>query len=353
MRNLLLALPFILIMSACLKEVVTKDGPVTTTSTPQSNTQNQVEGTINGGGGKGVLCKKGDVASVETLDLYEAKVLYGLEINEKAASQEEAMDLFTTVLTRHLWNPSTIPMDEYKKGFREHVSNILLKNIKFISRGKKLKLVNDSFEPLVEEGCEMVQVAVYYDESILLVDQSLWDQMNWTSKIGLLAHEIIYFMDRQNGSKNSISTRKLVGQLFSSKGSRPKADGVPTEQSKYTSCTVSDKSVTVGYFYAYDSSKANPPYGTDAGVEFAFNFLKNNDFLFRTSAFFSRASLVQLFKESPNANGESQLYVESYAPKQSLHVRFLGDGKAKMLISDEGNGSISNELDVSCNRLRD
>lgn len=259
------------------------------------------------------------------------------------------MDLFTTVFTRHLWKPSTIPMDEYKKGFREQVSNILLKNIKFISRGKKLKLVNDSFDPLVEEGCEMVQVAVYYDESILLVDQSLWDQMNWTSKIGLLAHEIIYFMDRQNGSKNSISTRKLVGQLFSSKGARPKADGIPTEQNKYTACTVSDKNITVGYFYAYDSSKANPPYETQTGVEFVFKFLRNNDFLFRTSAFFSIASLADIFRDSPNINGESPLYVESYTPKQSLHIRLVGSGKAKMVISDNAIGSASNELDISCN----
>lgn len=244
-------------------------------------------------------------------------------------------------------------MDEYKKGFIEQVSNIFLKNIKFLSKGKKLKLVNDSFEPLVEEGCEVVQVAVYYDESILLVDQSLWDQMNWTSKIGLLAHEIIYFMDRQNGSKNSISTRKLVGQLFSSKGARPKTDGVPTSQNKHTSCTVSDKSIVVGYFYAFDSSKANPPYGTDTGIEFVFNFLKNNNLLFRTSAFFSRVLLHDLFKETPNASGESRLYVESYMPKQSLHVRFLGNGKAKMLIRDDANGSVSNELDISCNWLRD
>ncbi len=37
------------------------------------------EGAISGGGGKGVVCRDtaGAITSVQTLDLYEAKVMYG------------------------------------------------------------------------------------------------------------------------------------------------------------------------------------------------------------------------------------------------------------------------------------
>ena len=350
MRNFLLLLPFILVLGACSKEVVTKDAPVATPSTPQAESQGQVEGTINGGGGKGVLCRKGQKTTVETLDLYEAKVLYGLEIKELATNQDEAIEEFTTILTRHLWNPSTVPMDQYKKNFKDLYLNILLKNIKFISRDKKLKLVNDSFEPLVEKDCEMVQVAVYYDESILLVDESLWNQMSWTSRIGLLAHEILYLMDRQNGSKNSISTRKLVGQLFSSSGARPRGDGIPMEKNKVATCTVFDRNVDVGYLYAYDSSRTNLSSENEAGVELVFNYLKNSRFLFRTSAFFNRITLADLFGESTLYTDESPLYVESYQPKQTLHVQFLGQGKGKITILEEGSGAISNELRITCRK---
>ncbi|MBC7743251.1 MAG: hypothetical protein H7061_13720 [Bdellovibrionaceae bacterium] len=310
-----------------------------------------IQGTINGGGGKGVRCQKNGVTAIETLDLYEAIILYNLEIGYDPKTEEEAIDLFATLITRHFWNPSTIAMPEFKEGFKARLNDLLLKKIKFLTDGRKLKLIDDSYEPIIEENCEQVQVAAYYDESVLLIDKSLWDQMNWTNRIALLTHEMIYAMDRANGASNSMSARKLVGQLYSTTGARPKADGVPSDNRKIATCWVSEKDITVGYFYAYDHMKVINEPEVRPGVEFVFNFLKNSSFLFRTSAFIQTPSLEDIFSKNYNLGTNADLEVESYPSNSYLAIRFSGEGKAKLLIKNKSNGNISNELDVSCQMM--
>jgi len=333
-----------LLLAACTKEEVTKIVPASPNTT-QSDERNQAEGTINGGGGKGVLCRKNGVTTVETLDLYEAKVLYDLEIVKSGDTQEQALDLFTTLLTKHLWNPDTVPMDEYKKNFHEMVTKTWLKNIRFIDSDRKLKLVHDSFEPLVEAGCELVQVAVYYDESILLVDKSLWDKMNWLNKIGLLAHELIYYRDRQNGSTNSMATRKLVGQLFSTKGARPRADGVPKERSQYARCYVSDKGMDIGYFYAYPSQKME---NGASGLELVFNYLRNETNLFRTSGFLPKANFESLKEKPYRGETQTDLIVDGYPVKRGLKFDFEGDARGKLSIIDKSWAKPPEIFDLYC-----
>ncbi len=67
-----------LVFTACTK-TVTNNVPGATASTPALSSQNTTSsqtgngGVINGGGGKGVLCKKNGTQTVELLDLYEAR----------------------------------------------------------------------------------------------------------------------------------------------------------------------------------------------------------------------------------------------------------------------------------------
>ena len=321
MKNLRII--FIWALASCTKVEVTNKYP--TVDQPNHESEYQyAEGTINGGGGKGVLCRKKGKPSVEVLDFYEAKHLYGLEINEAASTEDEALDLFAELITKHLWNPSTVNLAEYKSGFRSRIAELMPKT--FIGPEKKLKLTRDSFEPLVEVDCEMVQIAVYHDESILIVDRNLWDQMNPTNKVGLLAHELLYLMDRHSGATNSVTTRKLVGQLFSKKGARPKADGVPESEDKYTTCDVTDKGVSVGYFYAYDSRLETESDEPRSGLEFVFNYLKNDSVLFRTSAFLVDVSLQDILKENFSRSVDSQVKIDGYIPRRFAKFRFTGKG---------------------------
>lgn len=240
MTKLLGLLAIAITLSACVKEEVTNNyitNPVPVE--PLNNNQQTVEGTINGGGGKGVLCKRDGIETVETLDLYEAKVLYGLEeLDANVSSQAEAITLISRVLARHNWNPSSISMSDFEKFYQEYLTGFFSSRLRFISNGKKLKLVADSAEAIVEDNCEMVQVAVYYDESVILVDKTLWEKMSWIHRTALLTHELVYAQDRQNGAKNSIKARRLTGQLFSKKGARPRADGVPTENERVAFCNL-------------------------------------------------------------------------------------------------------------------
>jgi len=328
-----------LIFAACAKEEVTKVAPASPISTPQPIVQNQAEGTINGGGGKGVRCQQKEAITVETLDLYEAKVLYNLDIVQIENSQDQALTLIASLLSKHLWHPGAIPMEEYQNKLREMLIHTWLKNIRFIDSKKKLKLINDSFEPLVEDGCELVQVAAYYDESILLVDKSLWDKMDWLNRASLLAHELIYYIDRQNGSTNSMASRKLVGQLFSKKGARPKADGIPLRQSQYARCYLSNKGVIIGYFFAFNSLQND-----EAGLELVFNFLQNEMSLFRTSSFLPTVTL-ESFK---NKTTQTSLVIDSYPIKKNLKIEFTDNAKGFFYIIDNSQGKLSEPFDLTC-----
>jgi len=337
----------ICLFAACTKETVTNNVPIPNPVIKSQDTATPVQGTINGGGGKGVRCNQNGRIVIRTLDLYEANVLYGLEQINVPDAQDPALDIFTALLTRHLWNPDTIPMDEYKARFRELLTGNFLKKMRFIGSTQKLKLINDSYEPVLEDGCEVVQVAAYYDESILLVDKSLWDQMDWVNKIALLAHELIYYTDRQNGSTNSMAARKLVGLLFSTKGARPKADGVPSERSQYSRCAVFFKDANVGYFYAYKSAKDGRE-----GTEFVFNYLKNNYSLYRTSAFLNGTAFSSIFEPDHKGSAESDLFVDTYPEKQSLKFSFSGSGKGSMLLLDKATGTVSDSYSISCDGTR-
>jgi hypothetical protein len=333
-----------LFFAACTKEG-TKNG------TPDSSTPKiEVNGTISGGGGQGVRCKKNDITTLETLDLYEAKKVYNLSLVKSENDQDKALDLLTSVFTRHFWNPSTIRMPEYKKTFRQTVAEHWFKNIRFIGANQKLKLVADAHPVLIEEGCEPVQIAVYYDESILLIDKSLWDELDWTNKIALLAHELVYFSDRQNGAADSTSARKLVGQLFSVSGARPKAEGIPSYSAFFVQCRLSSKGVSQGFLYAYDGQREERK-----GLEFVFNYLKNGNFLFRTSAFLHGGDLANLMSSTPdfsNFNLGSDLFVESYlASKMELKFEFVGGGRGKMYVLNKVTGVLSDPLDLSCSKM--
>lgn len=191
-------------------------------------------GVINGGGGKGVRCAG---RGTETLDIYEARAIYGLRLEQLSNNEEEAFHIAIKRMALHFWNPDTIPLDLYAHDLQWFIKEKFLSKIRFLRPGQKLKPVNDAYEPIQEAGCETVQVALMYDESIILIDQDYWDEMDVLNRIALLMHEIIYFHFRLEGAKDSISTRKLVGYLFSTTPLRPKSDGIPLDRSKIMFCS--------------------------------------------------------------------------------------------------------------------
>lgn len=315
-----------------------------------------VEGTINGGGGKGIRCvdpvtKK---PTLQLLDLYEAEMLYGLETRPSPAGSNEALDLMAELMGRHFWNPSTIDLEEYKKMLRSGYEKFISKDARFIPAGKRLKPVADAFEPLVDPNCELVQIAVYYDESILLIDQELWKELDWLNRMALYVHEVLYAVDRSNGVTNSISVRKLVGQMFSSKGARPRSDGAPSDPSLHATCHINNNhGVSVAYAYMWQSKKEL--FGrTIDGVEMVFNYLENISPIFRTSIFFENTEFENLLKPDFKTRVMSNVLVDSYYNESSkyktIYVTFKGNGQGDVVIRDDRTGTFSEQYGLNCYR---
>lgn len=97
MKKTLTTLTFTVLLAACSPEtkvqLVPSGAPAPVEETAQKN--NTIEGTVNGGGGKGVLCTKNGQETLEILDLYEGRALYELKYSSKYASLDEAMKAAT------------------------------------------------------------------------------------------------------------------------------------------------------------------------------------------------------------------------------------------------------------------
>jgi len=212
-------------------------------SSPSGEAGNEAtfQGTINGGGGKGVLCAS-NPENVEVLDIYEGRELYNLNYSGSIAQSEKEMH--AVVLKKFIshFYPQSEQTEENLKIISESIFNPLLKNIKFTAKGQKLKHTVDASEPLISSDCKVVQLAVYYDESVLIIDKEYWDKMDLRNKAALLLHELVYFMVRQQGESNSIQSRKLVGHLLSDSGIRSRFQRLPKE--KFATCEISDRQAT-------------------------------------------------------------------------------------------------------------
>lgn len=175
-----------------------------------------VEGVINGGGGKGALCTKDGQEKIEVLDIYEGRYLFGNTYQKPFPdNKSEALKVLSRKYLDYFGFASEDEsvIEKFEKEINDFVTNI-----RFTKPGQRIKNTKDAFSPLIEDGCESVQLAVYYNEDILLIDKDYWDKMDWRNRSGLILHEIIYLNARlHNGQKNSMSSRKITGDLMSDK----------------------------------------------------------------------------------------------------------------------------------------
>lgn len=293
MKKLLFGSLMSLALAACTTEKTTQ----VTMPSPGQNTletttvRESSDGTVNGGGGKGVLCNKNGKTTVELLDLYEARTLFGLEIAPFAETGIAAQHKLADLLSSQQWGTG-IDLDDQSRDWMRSYFVEFFKKTKFIESDKKLKPTHDSLDALLETGCESVQIATFYDETILLIDKGLWDKMDSTNQAALLAHEFLYLYERRLGNTNSVRTRKYVGQLFSTQGAKPKFDASSRREAQ---CWMDDSLGNSPGVYAYEV-KPNEK-DSDEKVEIMFASLPKVGALFRTSAEFY-ISLDQLTSPS-------------------------------------------------------
>ncbi len=161
-----------------------------------------VEGVVNGGGGKGVLCQKDGQPHLEVLDIHEGRYVYGLTYPEYA-SLEAAY--------RHHFNLEGKGEPRVVEEMIQNYNKLVKTTFRFLPHGYRLKDTQDSLEPFVLLGCEVVQIAVFYNEEIALVDGELWEMLSPLNQLALTLHEFHYARKRSRSSvEDSRSTRRLV-----------------------------------------------------------------------------------------------------------------------------------------------
>lgn len=302
-----------------------------------------VEGTINGGGGRGVRCKGNGRETLEFLDLFEARAL-GATLLPVPTNEEAALDLAIDVLARHAHTPGMIPVAEYAKILKVELKNKWLSKFRFLKGGETLRMIDDSHEVIKQAGCEAVQLAVYY-ESMILIDKKLWDQLDNLSKAAVWIHELVYQIERQAGRTNSISTRILVGQLFSTKGSRARMSGIPEDPKKFVLCGLWEDRLPIGSAYAYDSGD---DYGS-RGIEIVFEEIPGTSSIMRKSVSFQNAQLNDLESPEEGNTFDGQLEVDSLNEDRTIRIEALGSQGFNFILASRKSGKTTT-LNLQCSK---
>ena len=189
-------------------------------------------GVVNGGGGKGVVCRNADgsVKSVELLDFWEAKALYSRSPEALGSTLQEQIDAGLSRLKESYrfrgWG-QVVDENGVKKELadQEFFAEILRSNAaiftKFDSdrivrlRNVILEQTNDAYEVARPRNCEFEQIVNYQTSGQILINQDLFEAMDQVNQAGLLVHEAYYqTLVALANETNSIRVRRAIGFVF-------------------------------------------------------------------------------------------------------------------------------------------
>ena len=326
-----LAIATTLLLAACGKGSVPYNGSSKPSSTPGAPLGAPAgtppgaatEGTINGGGGVGIRC--GD--RLEMLDLYEARQA-GLKLVPVPASKEEAVSLVSARIARHFWNVETIPAPEHGALIASGIvapifdgrpfSNFKTGKDETVNLVDSLPLSNDYGAYKLPPDCKLEQIAFFSDATTnLSIVRAARERLDWLSNSMLVAHELIYLLDRREGLEslapkpekaNSESARRFVGLLMSTNPPPVKSSEMPEKQ-KMMRCSVpSAPEAERTYFYAFDALRSGK-------LSLVFNLIHGRSGLYQLRADFKNLALRDLTDPVGPAAAE-QATLESVGSEQ-------------------------------------
>ena len=179
-------------------------------------------GGSDGGGGKGVVCREADgtVKSVELLDLWEARTIYGRQVLPLTGDFETAFRAAAKRLQNVRFSVSEITGQE-DIWFRTAQSLLLTRHSAAVHhmRGVSLTLTEDSYEdvrPLETSFCKVEQIVNFKSApNFTYVNDDLFEKMDLANQVALGLHEVYYNDLREYfGEKNSLRTRRAVGYVM-------------------------------------------------------------------------------------------------------------------------------------------
>ncbi len=162
-----------------------------------------------GNGGDGVVCRNADgsIRSVEALDIYEAREVYGWKVDLGGPETGPDAKLWKIIeRVRSKMPELALWMEQGLHEFRS--DNVWL-------RGKELTDIPDSGHLYFPAGCKVEQVIiqakhkVYPGQALFTINRDLFMQMDDDSQAAIQAHELFYRIAIQAGHKDSIATRRL------------------------------------------------------------------------------------------------------------------------------------------------
>ena len=196
------------------------------------------------GGGMGVVCRdsRGAIQSVELLDLWESRVVFGRTIVPLTSSVANRVHAAVDVLKDSLdglgfcvdaqgvdpRGPDSCEKRGFSRGsaplkqMLDRIADSFLAsaenapNIRRL-RGVRLEKTNDAYEVVVPQDCEVDQLIRYNrleTGDFVLVDQDLVDHLDLTNLAALYTHEALYTHLRFFYEATSIRVRRAIGYVF-------------------------------------------------------------------------------------------------------------------------------------------
>lgn len=184
-------------------------------------------GVMNGGGGKGVVCRDAnqEILSVELLDLWEARVIYNriIPLDSNLSLEDEVDRLLNSVKNSIFSDGLWFFGPDEKKGAEAFKEILKIDTDAFLEvghphvhwlEGTVLEPTQDSFEVVKPAKCKIEQIVRYTDTNQggdILVNSDLVDRMDDVNKAALYVHEALYAYFRRGGEQSSIRVRRAVG----------------------------------------------------------------------------------------------------------------------------------------------
>ena len=175
-----------------------------------------------GNGGDAVVCYTDSTSTtikdVQLLDYFEAtKVLTGMtpELGSITGPGDSYYPMIEHVILRvQRQNPGLA------RQLKTYIDDFITQ-AKFLDDGALVD-VNDSFHVVLPHNCQVKQIALqrtprFPEESRYLIDESLFHQLELSSRAMLAIHEALYRIALEHGQVNSINVRYLNAYLSSSR----------------------------------------------------------------------------------------------------------------------------------------
>lgn len=174
-----------------------------------------------GNGGNVIMCEEGTDGSIETLDVYEARVIRDLWINLDTVEGNEFAKARAAIQGLHNLDPDREAF--YLKLLAHFPSDMLLLPNEHFPEVKD----SNHFPPPVQ--CTVAQAVIqrrkiYPQDKRYFFNQRLWALWDKNHRAALILHEIIYYDALRHGHTTSEATRYFNSLLFSGEIARLNQD---------------------------------------------------------------------------------------------------------------------------------